>query len=139
MRVYTRFMANECYCAALRAASRKVTAIYDAALAPAGINVAQYKLLRIIDRAGPVSLTGLGRLAELDRSTIGRNVRLLQRLGLVRAVPAADQREASVALAEAGRRVLRESAPLWDRAQSRIEAALGHEPAAHLRTLLQSL
>ena len=138
-RVYTHFMAGECYCAALRTAARKATAIYDAALAPAGVNLAQYRLLRIIARAAPVSLTELGRMTELDRSTIGRNVRLLQRMGLVRIAPGTDQREATVVLEEAGSRVLREGGPLWEEAQRRIESSLGREPAAQLRTLLQSL
>lgn len=76
-----------CYCDVLRAATRKTTAIYDAALAPAGVNLAQFSLLRKIQRAGSVSLSELGRLAALDRSTIGRNVRVLQRMELVRVTP----------------------------------------------------
>ena len=52
LRVYTR-MASVCYCSSLRAAARKTTALYDAALAPVGINVAQFGLLRRIERAQP--------------------------------------------------------------------------------------
>ena len=77
-------MQTLCYCAALRAAARKTTALYDEALEPAGIGVAQFSLMRRIERAGTVSLTELGRRAELDRSTVGRNVRVLARMGLVR-------------------------------------------------------
>jgi DNA-binding MarR family transcriptional regulator len=66
-------MDSVCYCDVLRAATRKTTAIYDVALAPAGVNLAQFSLLRKIQRAGSVSLSELGRLAALDRSTIGRN------------------------------------------------------------------
>ncbi|MFL5331628.1 MAG: MarR family winged helix-turn-helix transcriptional regulator [Geminicoccaceae bacterium] len=133
-------MPSPCYCAVLRGAARKVTALYDEALAPVGLTLAQFRLLRLVERAGdPPSLTELGRVAELDRSTIGRNVRLLQRLGLVRVVPGGDQREATVALEEAGRRALHKATPLWDGAQRRIEAALGPDAAARLRSLLQSL
>ena len=131
-------MAGECYCVALRKAARKVTSLYDAALEPTGINVAQFSLLRTIDRAAPVSLTELGRMTELDRSTVGRNVRLLQRMGLVRVAPGADQREATVALDELGLEILRRGAPLWDEAQRKIEASLG-PAAAQMRRLLQSL
>jgi DNA-binding MarR family transcriptional regulator len=140
MRVYTHVMARECYCAVLRTAARKVTAIYDAALEPSGINLAQYSLLRTIQRRAPLSLTELGRLTELDRSTIGRNVRLLQRLGLVRVEPGAeDQREAVVTLDQAGADALQLAGPLWDEAQRRVESALGTDPARQLRTLLQTL
>ena len=105
IRVYTR-MASICYCASLRAAARKTTALYDAALAPVGINVAQFALLRRIERAQPVSLTEIGRLADLDRSTVGRNVKVLERLGLVRLAAAEDQREAAVTLTPAGAEAL---------------------------------
>ena len=76
-------MYTPCYCAAVRTAARKTTALYDF-LEPAGVTLAQYSLLRKIERAGTVSLTKLGRLAELDRSTVGRNVKALEELRLVR-------------------------------------------------------
>ena len=41
-----------CYCAALRAATRKTTALYDEALAPVGIGVAQFSLMRRIKSGG---------------------------------------------------------------------------------------
>lgn len=138
-RVYTRFMTTRCYCTLLRSAARKATAIYDDALASAGITVAQFRLLRILERQGPVSLTELGRLAELDRSTIGRNARLLERMGLVHLASGADQREAVVDLDAGGRQALETAAPLWDGAQARIEASLGADAEARLRSLLQAL
>ena len=86
-----------------------------------------------------MSLTELGRRVELDRSTIGRNVRVLQRMGLVQVTPGADQREATVALVEPGLDVLRRGAPLWDGVQDRIESELGAAGATQLRALLKSL
>ena len=132
-------MQTLCYCAALRAASRKATALYDAALAPAGIGVAQFSLMRRIERTRTVSLTELGRLAELDRSTVGRNVRVLARMGLVRETEAGDQRETVVALTEAGAGTVRRAAPLWEEAQRRVETALGGEAAGTLRALALNL
>lgn len=138
MRAYTRIMARECYCAVLRTAARKVTSMYDAALEPVGLNLAQYSLLRNIAAASPLSLTELGRRVELDRSTIGRNVRLLQRRDFVQATPGADQRETTLDLTDTGRQALQRARPLWDEAQGRIETSLGRDRALALRTLLQS-
>ena len=132
-------MRSPCYCASLRAAARKATALYDAALAPAGVNVAQYGLLRRVERRGTVSLTELGRLSELDRSTVGRNARVLERLGLVRLATADDQREAAVSLTEKGVETLCRAAPMWEAAQARVEGALGAAGAETLRALAQSL
>jgi len=123
----------------LRKATRKTTAIYDAALTPAGVNLAQFSLLRKIQRAGSLSLSELGRLAGLDRSTVGRNVKVLQRMGLARVAPGEDHREATVTLNEKGLAVLREAAPLWDAAQRRIEDKLGEGGPDRLRALLVAL
>jgi DNA-binding MarR family transcriptional regulator len=131
-------MKTICYCAAVRTAARKTTALYDSILRPAGVTLAQYSLMRKVERAGTVSLTGLGRLAELDRSTIGRNVKALEALGLVRTAPAEDQREAAVRLTSAGEATLERAQPLWEEAQRRVEAALGGPEARRLRALALS-
>ena len=139
MRVYARDMKTICYCAAVRSAARKTTALYDSILESSGVTLAQYSLLRKIERAGTVSLTRLGRIAELDRSTVGRNVKALEQLRLVRTAPAEDRREAAVRLAPAGEETLRRAAPLWREAQRRVEAALGASGAEHLRALALGL
>ncbi|WP_207792100.1 MarR family winged helix-turn-helix transcriptional regulator [Siccirubricoccus phaeus] len=126
MRAYTRIMSPHCYCIRLRQATRRLNAFYDQALAPLGITIAQYSLLRMIERHQPVSLTELGRLAELDRSTIGRNVRVLEKQGLAALGPGEeDQRESMVTLSAAGRTVLEASIPVWDECQKTLEARLG--------------
>lgn len=132
-------MESPCFCSVLKAATRRVSAIYDAALEPVGVNIAQFSLLRRIVRAEPVTLTELGRMAELDRSTVGRNVRVLERMGLVALGRGEDQREATVTLTEGGRKVLREGGPLWDQAQNTVEARLGTGTTRDLRALLNEL
>ena len=132
-------MATICYCAAVRTAARKTTALYDSILEPAGVTLAQYSLMRRIERAGTVSLTELGRLAELDRSTVGRNVKALEQLGLVRTAPTEDRREAAVRLAPGGKVALRRARPLWKDAQRRVEVRLGAGGADALLTLADSL
>jgi DNA-binding MarR family transcriptional regulator len=132
-------MTSTCYCVVARTAARKTTALYDALLEPAGVTLAQFSLLRKIDRAGTASLTKLGQLTELDRSTIGRNVKALERLQLVRAALAKDQREAAVQLTPAGKRALKIGAPLWEEAQRRVETALGDAGVAQLQTLALNL
>ncbi|PZW51150.1 MarR family transcriptional regulator [Humitalea rosea] len=132
-------MSSPCFCVLLRTAARRVAATYDAALAPVGVNIAQFALLRAVARTEPVALTELGRRLELDRSTIGRNSRVLERMGLVALGRGTDQREAMVSLTEAGREVITAGLPLWDAVQHRIAAELGEGKAAALREILGSL
>lgn len=116
-----------------------MAAFYDEAIAPVGVNIAQFSLMRTIARSAPVTLTELGRLTELDRSTIGRNVRVLEKLKLVALGRGRDQREATVSLSDAGRKVLEDGAPLWDAAQKALHDRLGAEAMRNLRAALDSL
>lgn len=118
---------------------RRIAASYDTALEPVGVNIAQFSLLRTVRRAAPVTLTELAHLTELDRSTIGRNVRVLQRMGHVDVGRGKDQREATVSLTALGARALDDGAPLWERVQGEIEAQLGPDHADSLRAALNAL
>ena len=132
-------MDNACVCISIRKASRKLTARYDADLAPIGINLAQFSLLRNIDRHGPVSLTALSDIVELDRSTLGRNVRVLERMGLVAIAAGKDQREATLRLSERGKSTIATATPLWERTQTAIQTKLGADGVAQLNALLGAL
>lgn len=128
-----------CYCTTMRKAARRLTAIYDEALKPAGISLAQLSLMRNIARSGTISVGDLGRLMELDRSTIGRNVRVLVKAGMARFVASDDNRETMVAISDEGHRVLDEAAPLWEAAQRSVEAKLGLDSAEGLLEMVEQL
>ncbi|WP_273792351.1 MarR family winged helix-turn-helix transcriptional regulator [Brucella anthropi] len=132
-------MPHPCFCILLRQAARKTSSVYDNALAPLGINVAQFSTLRKIRRAGSISVTELAHLSELDRSTMGRNVKVLQRMGLIEPTASEDHRETSVALTAEGRHLVERGAPLWNQAQEEIETRLGKEGVEQLQNLLRSL
>ncbi|HWT62016.1 MAG TPA: MarR family transcriptional regulator [Ochrobactrum sp.] len=123
----------------MRQAARKSSAIYDEALAPLGINIAQFSLLRKVSRAGSISLTELAHKAELDRSTMGRNAKVLQRMGLIEPAASEDHRETSVTLTNEGHDIVERGAPLWDKAQDEIEARLGDDGVEQLQSLLRAI
>lgn len=132
-------MSDPCLCLSLRQASRKLTARYDAALQPAGISLAQFSLLRDIGRHGPASVGGLADLVELDRSTLGRNARVLKRMGLVAIRPGADLRQATLSLSAAGEAVLGVAVPLWAGAQDELQRTLGAAGMAQFEAVLAVL
>jgi len=133
-------MKTDCYCTSMRAATRRITALYDAALEPAGINVAQYGLLRRLSDAGPVSIQQLAVASELERSTVARNVRVLEKGGLVSlAAGAVDRRATVVHLSERGAEALAVAKPHWASAQLRVEERLGGDVAVALRMTLQAV
>jgi DNA-binding MarR family transcriptional regulator len=116
---------SDCLCILLRRAAQRATAAYDEALAPAGINVAQYSLLRHVQRRATVSLTDLATAMELDRSTVGRNAKVLERMHLLAILPGDDGRESALAVTKRGAATLATAAPLWDAVQARVASILG--------------
>lgn len=130
---------DSCHCILLRKAARKVSSYYDEALAPLGVNIGQFSLLRNINRMAPVSLTALGAAVELDRSTVGRNTKVLEKMDLVQSAPGEDHREMMLTLTPAGHALLTKGAPLWDGVQDEIEARLGPDNTQHLKDLLTAL
>lgn len=134
------FMKSDCYSTSIRSATRKITAMYDAALQPAGVNVAQLALLRRLSDTTALSVEELARAAELERSTVTRNVRVLEKQGLVQIGESEkDRRTVTILLTPRGVDTLRLSGPLWDAAQRRFEEQIGAENAKALRSLLQAV
>ncbi len=132
-------MLEDCCCTLLRKAARRLTSIYDDALAPVGVNIAQFSLLRNVERCEPMSFTELGRRIHLDRSTVGRNVKVLVKSGLIALSKGKDQREAMLVLTDKGRRVLADGAPLWEAVQSKVERVLGSNGLKELQALLEAI
>jgi DNA-binding MarR family transcriptional regulator len=129
----------DCYAASARVAARRLTAVYDEALQEAGIGLTQFSLIRRIAQLGSATLTELSHSVELDRSTTGRNVRVVERLGLVQRKIGDDHRERLLELSPLGRQTLETALPLWQGAQARIEAELGLEDARDLRRMLNAV
>ncbi len=114
-----------CGCATLRRAARAVTALYDQELKPCGLRVTQFTLLEALGRAGEITQGQLGEILGIDSTTLTRSLALLRRRGWLAARPGPDRRERLWRLAAAGRRELLRARPYWERAQSRLRAALG--------------
>jgi len=133
------FDVAACTCAGLRRAARAVTQIYDAALRPAGLTANQFTLLATLERAGDAPLTRLAEILVMERTTLTRNLRPLERRGLVAVLRERDRRVRRVTLTAAGRRLLEEARPRWARAQSQVVDELGAEGCSGLRRDLDHL
>jgi DNA-binding MarR family transcriptional regulator len=132
--VTTLELSCDCYC--LRQATRRVTQLYDRALAPLNLRSTQYALLSEIQRLGPISLIPLADAMVMDRATLGHNIRPLEARGYVQVVVGQDRRSREVSLTRAGKDVLAKGARLWVQAQKAFEQAVGREESARLRVEL---
>jgi DNA-binding MarR family transcriptional regulator len=117
--------ATRCACFSLRKAARAVTQRYDDALRPAGLRTTQFSLLALLRLAGPAPLTRLAEEAVMDRTTLARNLKVLQRDGLVRVLAGEDARVREVEITRTGVTKLEEAFPYWQRAQRSMARSLG--------------
>ncbi len=130
--------AGRCNGTSLRKATRRVSQLYDAMLAPCGLRSTQRSILVNIARAGTPSIGELAGLLVLDRSAMAHNLKPLERDGLVKFVADKnDRRNRRVTLTEMGRARLAQSMPLWEGAQQRFETVFGARKAKELRTALE--
>ncbi len=142
IRVYTHIMETKfvCTCTTVRHAAQTLTEVYDRVLAPSGLKITQYMLLRsILSGETEKSITELAQELGSDRSTTGRNLRVLSRDGFVSSSVGNDRREHVVRVTEKGRQAVACAYPLWQKAQIAVADALGQDQLEVLRALLSRL
>jgi DNA-binding MarR family transcriptional regulator len=126
-----------CNGTALRKATRRVSQLYDAILAPCGLRSTQRSILMQIARLKSPTMGDLAAAMVLDRSALAHNLKPLERDGLVAVVAdEEDKRSRLVTLTKRGEAKLAESMSLWRDAQARFEKAFGAEKAEGLRRTL---
>jgi DNA-binding MarR family transcriptional regulator len=117
---------TECTASHLRRATNAVGRIHDQTLAPSGLRGTQFSVLVAVSLFGEVPLLRLAEELGLDRTTLTRNLKPLERDGLVSSGPARDQRVRLLRLTDKGRRAVQKAYPLWEEAQRKVVATLGH-------------
>jgi|SRR5271166_1038703 len=114
-----------CLCTAARKASRAVTAVYDRALVPHGVRITQFTILANLELRGATPLGELAKILDLDRTTLTRNLDLLEAKKWVQSrVAPTDSRSRILSVTNEGRAVLFSAFPAWRTAQDRVAAVL---------------
>ena len=128
-----------CACLQLRKATRVVTQLYDEALRPVGLRSTQLPILVTLAAHGSLSTTELGDSLVLDRTTLIRNLRPLQRRGLIEVGREQGRRTHKAALTEAGHKATAAAIPLWAEAQSRVTDGIGPRQSLEMQRSLSTL
>lgn len=133
--------AGSCTCSRVRGLARRLTALYDTALAPHGLTVTQYAALVVLMRADqPLAVAELARRLQMDRTTTSRLVGPLEAEGLVArsAAGSDDARARPLRPTAKGRRRVQAAIPAWSAAQRRVESILGGELCESLHRSTQA-
>ncbi|MES2213139.1 MAG: MarR family winged helix-turn-helix transcriptional regulator [Pseudomonadota bacterium] len=121
-----------CACFNLRKASRAVTQCFDHVLEPVGIRATQFTLLVSMASLGARTLTEMANSLVMDRTTLTRNLKPLEKMALIQAASSRDKRSKAYMLTDHGRSVLDRCMPVWEKLQSHIEERLTSGRYKHL-------
>ena len=123
----------------LRKTTRTITQLYDEILRPTGLRSTQYSMLRLVSGVGPIAVSDLGNTMGMDRTTVTRNVRLLERMGYLRIEPGRDRRTRMLRVTTRGRTAVDKAEPYWKKAQTIVTDGLGGERWKRLRSELAAI
>ncbi|HEY8716028.1 MAG TPA: MarR family winged helix-turn-helix transcriptional regulator [Candidatus Acidoferrum sp.] len=129
------------YCASLnfRRTARAITRMYDAAMQASGVRSTQFAILIGIAKTQPVSMSVLAKVLVIDRTTLTRSLRLLQKEKLVTISARSTMRQKFLELTPAGERALERSLPLWRAVHAQFVSTVGSDYWLKLRSELEGL
>jgi DNA-binding MarR family transcriptional regulator len=120
-------LSAACTCGRLRRAARSLTQLYDDAMAPSGLRITQFSLIRTLVREGPMRIGDLASMLLLDRTAMSRNLEPLFARGLVSLTTGRDARTRVAAITRKGEAAFADAEPHWRRAQAKVAQMLGRE------------
>jgi DNA-binding MarR family transcriptional regulator len=128
---------DNCFCFALRQASRHISNLYERHLAEAGITPTQFTILSTLFSCSNLTMAELAKVMVMDRTTLVRVLKPMLTRGLVASFADDDDaRRLRVELTGAGRTKHDEAVAHWAAAQACFEHRFGQQQAALLRSEL---
>jgi DNA-binding MarR family transcriptional regulator len=114
-----------CACANVRRAARALSRVYEDSLAAVDLSSTQMTVLMSLGRRGPSPLSELAGILAMDRTSLYRALRPLEKRDLVRVRATADNRSKEALLTVQGERHLARAMPHWQSAQKKFLEAFG--------------
>ena len=127
-----------CHSVSRGAPSRAITRTFDQHLRPHGIRSTQFSLLSVLEVKGAQSIGQLAEFLGADRTTLTRNLALLEKQSLIKIQPGDDARARIVSVTSKGRGTVSRCFPAWRQAQAAVAAAIGTDMVHNLRKLARA-
>jgi DNA-binding MarR family transcriptional regulator len=122
-----------CLCLNVRKMARVLTHHYETHLQLGDLRITQFSLLVAIALARSVPLTRLAEGLGMDRTTLARNLKPLERQHLVTVETSTEDRRVRViTLTAQGLQKVNDALPLWKQAQTQMLSLLGSEQSQAL-------
>lgn len=130
---------KQCCCFNMRKVMRSVTQFFDRHLESSGIRTTQFTLLVALSTTNAKTLTEIADSLVMDRTTLTRNLKPLEKLNLISITQPLDKRSKGYVLTEKGKELVDKCVPLWQVAQDSIMKELGLDRYRHLVAELEQL
>ena len=129
---------ENCVCFNLRRVTRAVTQFYDSEMRRHGIRPTQGTILSSLQAKDNWSMAELSDWLRMDRTTLLRNLRPLQRDGLVQVTGGGHGNLVELAITAKGRKQIEKLRPAWKSAQSAVVKTLGEKRWSTILSDLQT-
>ena len=116
---------QNCTCFNVRRVARVITQFFEAEAGRQGLRPTQTPILRALQAKDGWTMAELSEWLAMERTTLVRNLRPLQRDGLVRARGGGRGIHVELFITEKGRAALARRFPAWRSAQNKVVATLG--------------
>ena len=116
---------DSCTCSELRKAARAVTLLYDNAFRTSGLLSTQLGVLHVIYKSDSIRISHLAKELGMDRTTLTRNLSVLQRHGFIKISSGKDNRTRIVTITNKGRTTIAKAIPLWNDVQNKVKEQMG--------------
>jgi DNA-binding MarR family transcriptional regulator len=133
--------AGTCTCGELRKAARAITLLYDNAFKSSGLLSTQFSVIQAIYNIDSMRISDLANKLGMDRTTLTRNLSVLERQGFIEISQGKDHRTRIVTATQKGRSAVSKTILLWNKVQSKVKQEMGesswHELMQNLGQLLK--
>jgi len=106
---------------------RQILKYYDDIISESGLHGTQFPVMLAISRSQPVSVSNLAKIMDVDRTTISRSIKLLEKEGFIFFSHSSDSRVKNIALTAEGLKAFEHAVPLWQKAQNSILEKIGED------------
>jgi DNA-binding MarR family transcriptional regulator len=129
---------KNCVCFNLRWVTRAVTQFYDAEMRRQGIRPTQGSILASLNSKDSWNMAELSDWLGMDRTTLVRNLRPLQRDGFVKAAGGGRGNRVELTITAKGRKQVEKLMPAWRSAQIAVVKTLGEKRWATILSDLET-
>ncbi len=137
---HSSHVASTCTSLNLRKAARAASHFLEGYLLPVGLHASQFGILNQLSKNGTIPMTCLADILSIDRTTLTRNLQIMQRDGLVDvALCGKDKRVRQVCMTDKGKDVFAKALPLWEQAEAALTERLGADNRQSLLSLTSAI